>query len=287
MQLPRISIITPSFNQSEYLERTIKSVINQNYSNLEYIIIDGGSSDSSLDILREYDKNISYWISEKDKGQADALNKGLDIASGEIIGWINSDDMYCKDILETVGEWFKNNSSSDVLYGGMYIIDKDDNVIDAIWASRPDPGYTYHGRLAIHQQSLFWRKNIMKKAGRFDDTLEFVMDLDFIIRLQKFGNVNRMRKFFGMLRRHPATKTTKINNIGTNEGRRVLSRYSEYFNGAPSSKLKYALHRVKRILFVSVEAGPRFILFKLIKFLNKFLPININETSAAKYLLRY
>ena len=113
MKYPKITIITPSFNQGNYLEQTIDSVLSQNYSNLEYIIIDGGSADNSVDIIKKYEKHLAYWVSEKDKGQTNAINKGLKIATGDIVNWLNSDDYYEPDALHKVADAFdeKNECS--------------------------------------------------------------------------------------------------------------------------------------------------------------------------------
>ena len=114
---PKISVITPSYNQADFLEETILSVLNQNYPNLEYIIIDGGSTDRSVEIIKKYEKHLSYWVSEKDDGQSHAINKGLQHATGEIICWLCSDDLHVSDTLYTVAELFRLNPEIALLHG--------------------------------------------------------------------------------------------------------------------------------------------------------------------------
>ncbi|GAG62509.1 unnamed protein product [marine sediment metagenome] len=126
---PRISVITPSYNQGRFLEKTILSVLNQNYPNLEYIIIDGGSTDESINIIKKYENYIDYWVSEKDRGQADALNKGFKKATGDIIGWQNSDDIYLPSVFLKIAELFKQNPKIDIIYGNRFDIDEDNNII--------------------------------------------------------------------------------------------------------------------------------------------------------------
>jgi len=126
---PKISVVTPSYNQAEFLERTILSVLNQNYPNLEYIIIDGGSTDGSVEIIKKYEKYLAYWVSEKDRGQAHALNKGFEKSTGDLIGWQNSDDIYLPGAFFKVAEAYKKKPNYDVYFGSVYFVDRDDKII--------------------------------------------------------------------------------------------------------------------------------------------------------------
>src|ERR1035437_4288596 len=121
---PKISVITPSFNQGKYLESTIKSVLEQDYPNLEYIVIDGGSEDNSVEIIKKYEKHLAYWESVKDKGQSHAINKGFAIATGEILAWLNSDDTYEQNAIYNIAEWFRKYPELDFIYGDVNIIDE-------------------------------------------------------------------------------------------------------------------------------------------------------------------
>ena len=125
---PKISIITPSYNQGEFLERTILSVIEQNYPNLEYIIIDGGSTDGSVDIIQKYADKLAYWISEKDNGQTHAINKGFKKATGEIVAWLNSDDELCEGALMAVASVFMEHDEADFVFGNQYSIDSNGKI---------------------------------------------------------------------------------------------------------------------------------------------------------------
>ena len=123
-KLPKISIVTPSLNQAKFLEKTIQSVLAQNYSDLEYIIIDGGSTDGSVEIIKKYQDKIAYWVSEKDRGQSHGINKGFALATGDIFAWLNSDDTYMPGALHTVAEYFSKDSDLDFLYGDVNLINE-------------------------------------------------------------------------------------------------------------------------------------------------------------------
>lgn len=178
---PKFTIITPSFNQGKYIKRTIESVLSQGVPDIEYLVFDAGSKDETVSVLKSFDGSIQ-WVSEPDNGQADAVNKGLRAAGGEIIGWLNSDDIYYPGALRTVIEAFKDHAEIDVLYGMADHIDEADNVIE--------PYYTEEWNYEqlkdvcfICQPAVFFRKEIVDKFGLLDDTLRYCMDYEYWLRI--------------------------------------------------------------------------------------------------------
>lgn len=181
---PKISIVTPSFNQGEYLEETILSILNQNYPNLEYIIIDGGSNDNSVDIIRKYEDNLKYWISESDSGQTNAINKGLKRITGEIWAYLCSDDTYNDKVLIKVAESFIKNDKIDVLYGNCNWIDEKGRFI----RNKKPPFISYERLLKdnyLYQPSMFLSKSILEKHGYFNENLHYGMDYEYWLRISK------------------------------------------------------------------------------------------------------
>jgi len=203
---PKISIITPSYNQGKYIERTIKSILDQRYPNLEYIVMDGGSTDETLDILKKYNKKI-IWISEKDKGQTDAINKGLRIATGDIVAYLNSDDTYEKDTFKTVAKFFLENPTEKFVYGRGKHIDENDKYIED-YPNSPTDYLGLHGQCHICQPTAFWKKEIIdKQIGLFNDKLRYAMDYDYWIRVSKKFKLNFINKYLANTRLYQDTKT--------------------------------------------------------------------------------
>lgn len=175
----KISIITPSYNQAEFLEQTIQSVISQNYSNLEYIIIDGDSTDGSVDIIKKYSRYIDYWVSEQDNGQSHAINKGFKLATGDIYAWLNSDDYYNPDTLNYVSGKLKNLiDSPNWVIGGTERVDTNGRVL---YKRLPPSNIDLINTLSwpknwFPQQSTFWTREMWLKAGPLNEKLHYVMD---------------------------------------------------------------------------------------------------------------
>lgn len=184
---PKISIVTPSLNQGEFIEETIRSVLLQGYPDLEYIIIDGGSTDNTLDIIHKYEKWITYWVSEPDRGQANAINKGFSMANGEIFAYINSDDLYESNALKHVAEFFSDNPDVTCIAGGCRIFGKENRVFRATWPDDPSELLAPFGSPAP-QPSFFFSSEVYKKLGGFNEELHYIFDREFYIKLAISGH---------------------------------------------------------------------------------------------------
>ena len=223
MTLPRISIVTPSFNQGKFLEETIQSVLSQNYPDLEYFVIDGGSTDNSIDIIKKYEGRLNYWVSEKDCGQSEAINKGLKRASGEIVAWLNSDDTYLDETLNRVAALFRQNPSVDLLYGNVENIYPDGR--KKLITSDPFKPIRFLRQVNVHQPSVFWKRKLHSTIGWLDESLYYMMDYDLWMRIFFSHECLRINETFSRFRIHDNSKTTG-NPIGLySEYRKVLSRF--------------------------------------------------------------
>jgi glycosyltransferase involved in cell wall biosynthesis len=207
---PRISVITPSYNQAQYLKQTIDSVLSQQYSDLEYIIIDGGSTDGSIDIIKKYEKHLSFWISEKDQGQSHAINKGLRRVTGDIINWLNSDDFYQPDSLKIIGDIFANPqinvvcARSNIVKDGLVI--RQSNGTDVY----PNNLAKTIGWARIDQPETFFRKAVYDKIGLLNEDLHYVMDREWWIRyLFQYGleGIKKIDDVVVNFRLHDQSKT--------------------------------------------------------------------------------
>jgi len=182
---PLFSIITPSFNQAKYLRRTIESVLNQDFTDFEYIIIDGGSTDGSQAIIQDYESRLSYWESMPDKGQTDAINKGFSRARGKYLAWLNSDDVYRPNALKEAADYLEQHPETGLVYGDCDFIDAQDQVIGHFPAAQTDYKRLRRGYVHVPQQSSFFRAELWKKVGPLDPTFYFAMDYDLWVRLAK------------------------------------------------------------------------------------------------------
>jgi len=288
MNFPKISIVTPSFNQAEFLEETILSVINQNYPNLEYIIIDGGSSDGSVEIIKKYEKQLFYWESELDRGHAHALNKGFAKATGDIMAWINSDDKYFEWTFKTIAEIYSANIDIEWTVGlhsnfdrrGVLMSGREN--VRAIYRNM----YSYiFGDLHIQQESVFWRRSLWVKSGSYiSEKVHLMVDTELWCRFFLYADIWHIDqviggyRMYGLNRSHTNDEKVKLdiafsidylmNNIS--HDKKLLLNNIRLFTDA------YKLYNI-RINEISCSLQKNYIL--------KLLPFFIYER-AVNYLYR-
>jgi glycosyltransferase involved in cell wall biosynthesis len=245
---PKISIITPNFNGEQFIEETIRSVLLQGYPNLEYIIIDGGSNDNSIKIIKKYEKWLSYWISEPDRGQSHAINKGSLQASGDVMNWINSDDLLLKRALKEIGYAFNKLPNHILLGSGISFNENEGTEIETI----PNVSLVqniikyWNGWFNCLQSSIFFSREAYFEVGKLDENLEFVMDNDLYCRLIQVYPLLHVNKFISKFRRHNTAKTCAQYNDMMLE--HIKNSYKYRFILAESD---IKLYKSKAILFIA------------------------------------
>ena len=180
---PKVSIITPSFNQARYLDATIQSVLAQDYPRIEYAIVDGGSTDGSVDIIKKYADRLAWWVSEKDRGQTDAINKGFARATGDILAWINSDDTYGPGAVTAAVNLLQARPEVGLVYADCNYINEDSYVIGKFPAAQTDLPLLRRGYVHVPQQTTFFRSDLWKRLGPLDPSFYFAMDYDLWTRI--------------------------------------------------------------------------------------------------------
>lgn len=227
----KISIITPSYNQGCFIKQTIDSVLSQNYPDLEYIICDGKSTDETVSILKSYGNKIT-WISEKDNGQTDAINKGLRMATGDIVAYINSDDYYLPGTFEKIVQFFKKNSKAQWVTGDYQIINEKGKQIQQLVVLYkrflrlfPTKNMLFFTNV-IAQPSTFWRRSLLKKTGLFNESLRYVMDYDFWLRNIKHFPLSVIYSPLSVFRIHSLSKGGSQYQKQFNEELKVLELHT-------------------------------------------------------------
>jgi glycosyltransferase involved in cell wall biosynthesis len=217
-----VSIITPSYNQAKYLEQTIQSVLNQDYKKIEYIVIDGGSNDGSIDIIKKYQDKFAYWISEKDNGQADAINKGFAKANGEVIAWLNSDDYYLPNTISQVVKTFEENPDVVLIYGNMLAVDENGKTFNILNYKQLSLEDLICFQI-IGQPAVFFRSSALQKTNGLNLDFHFLLDHLFWIELAQHGKILHVNQTWSAARYHAEAKNrAKAAEFGK-EAFRILS----------------------------------------------------------------
>jgi len=266
---PLISIITPSYNQAEYLEETIRSVLFQDYPRFEYIIIDGGSSDGSREIIKKYDEFISYWVSEPDRGQADAIIKGFKKCNGQIVAWLNSDDIYLHaNVLKHIADVFRDDPETGFVAGCAYYITEESERIKKIKIPLKHMNHKYlKYRDTIIQPASFYKREALEKYS-LDKDLRFGFDWDFFIKASGEYKVTAINREIAGYRRHCVNKTLSGGASRTREICEVIRRH----NG--SGSWQYKIMRIFYLAYKNAESMPdnfKFPAISLIKFVSTAL----------------
>jgi glycosyltransferase involved in cell wall biosynthesis len=221
MSNPLVSIITPSFNQAQYLEDTMQSVLRQDYDPIEYILIDGGSTDGSLEIIKKYENRLAYWASEPDEGQVDAINKGLRMARGEIVAWINSDDLYMAGAVRAAVQSLQKNPEVGMVYGDGIMVNAEGRLLDR---------HTYRTYSVLDllcfevllQPTVFMRREILQEAGYLNADYDLILDHDLWVRIASQSPILHIPDFWAVERTHVGAKTIAQASTFVKEAERMI-----------------------------------------------------------------
>jgi len=251
-KFPKITIVTPSLNQGQFIERTILSVFNQDYPIIEYIVMDGGSDDGTLNILKKYEDRL-IWESKPDKGQADGINRGIKMSTGDIIAYLNSDDTYKMGAVSKVVETFLQHPGIGLVYGDCDIINENDQKIGYFSGIPTNFVKMLCTNCAcIPQQTAFWRMSVIKEIGYFDESLNFAMDTDFFIRILRKHKSLYVPVCYANHRWHQVSKSSVEKENGSKKFRedrtKILRKHSLQFLGYYYMRF-FLLSKIKKLIF--------------------------------------
>jgi len=264
----KISIVTPSFNQGQFVEETISSVLSQDYEDIEYIVIDGGSTDNTVEVIHKYADRLAYWVSEPDRGQTHAINKGFERATGEVIAWLNSDDLYCDGALARVGTYFSEHPDCMWLCGNILFTNSEGVVI-----SRKTPLFTSfvlrHGNASVYQPNIFLRRKVLEEVGFPREDFHTIMDQEWFCRIAERYTPHIINVDLAKFRWHQASKSSSTKHTVhysryIQERAIVSSRYlpqlAWFIRSAPQATLFFltqAARVVKMALRLKIMLGSR------------------------------
>jgi glycosyltransferase involved in cell wall biosynthesis len=261
---PLVSVVVPSYNQAQYLERTLLSVINQNYTNWELLVCDGGSTDGSVDILKKYDKYIKKWVSEPDQGQTHALNKGLSWATGALICFQNSDDLFYPNCFETLVKYHEKHPNYDCYYGDLLLIDEYDNVTEELKTSTFSTKTLALEGMQAFNQALYFKPTVLQKWGAFDQTLRFALDYENVLRWSYSGaTFTKVAGLYGGFRKQPDAKTTLLQDVRLKEHIELSNKYLQKLGLNKPNQLQIRWLKIKKMLYFLRKGHWAYIFYRL------------------------
>ena len=231
---PRISIVTPSYNQAEFIEETIRSVLLQGYPDIEYIIIDGGSTDGSVEIIKKYEPWLTYWVSEPDRGQSHAINKGFSRVTGDIVAWLNSDDVYLPHVFQRIAKYLETHSKVMAVFGDAWFVDEKGKR-KALYKGVERPfvrRLMYWYGWEVPQPTVFLRKKVLEKVGFLDESYEYALDYEWFLRVSRFFGLHHLGVTLALYRLHEKSKTgswTETRPKFHRECERAIQQYIQWY----------------------------------------------------------
>jgi len=248
----------PVYNQVRYLERSLLSILNQDYPNLELVVIDGGSTDGTIEVLEKYKTRITVFRSAPDRGQSDALNHGFAAVTGDIFGWLNSDDLYLPNAFEYAISAFSENPDAKVIFGDWWEIDSNDEVISINLAFDFNLHHFVYEGFHLNAQAMFWRREAHDRFGNFDIGLHRTMDYDLIVRLGVASGQDAFKRIphpLGCFRRHPDQKTVGFDRIVFDEHLQIASKtgFSDKFHFI--GRIYWFVYRCRRVYWYIKRGG--------------------------------
>lgn len=249
MPLPTVTIVVPSFNQARFLDEALRSLIDQRDQIHELIVMDGGSTDGSKEIIERYQSDLTYWQSEKDDGQADAIINGFDRATGDILAWVNSDDALLPGAAQSMREAFASNPDAGLIEGNTVVIDQDSKVVRCDRRAGPSHRWARFGYMRAHQPSTFFRRSLYEAVGGLDRSMHCTMDTDLWYRMLPSANALRVNKYIGVHRIHTDAKgeNEAWEARYANERETLDERYPHYRNNPARYQIGRAAYFITQL----------------------------------------
>jgi glycosyltransferase involved in cell wall biosynthesis len=255
MTLPRISIVTCSYQQGRYLEATMRSVLEQKYPGLEYVVIDGGSTDGSVDVIQRYKNSLAYSVAEPDKGQTDALIKGFEHCTGDVFGWICSDDLLLPGALRLIGQFFSEHASAQAVYGDSLWIDSEGRFLRAKKEMPFNRFVFLYDHNYIPQPSMFWRRSLYEETGGLDTRFNLAMDNDLWERFSERTRISYIPQYLSCMRFYPEQKTRCMRTEGRFEDSLIRHRHPPHRQTRLVYPLLHVVAKLTRVAMKGMAGG--------------------------------